>query len=238
MGHMRPDDLSPRSVSHPPASPKNPSRLPSGLALALLGVFATFAPMPLLAQTPSASPAAIHHPHHPVHHTTTTHKAAPCPPVSPAELAPVLPPGIPPAAGPLQTSFALRYLDIEPGTGPLAQPGDFLTVQYTGWLASDGTKFDSSLDRNQPFTFRQGIHRVITGWDQGFGGMHVGGKRRLFIPYQLAYGDEGRPPVIPAKSDLIFDIVLVSASPTPPDLAPPTPPAPATPPQPTGTPQQ
>ena len=60
------------------------------------------------------------------------------------------------------------------------------------------------------------MHRVITGWDQGFAGMKVGGKRRLFIPYQLAYGDAGHPPTIPAKSDLIFDIELVSASATPP----------------------
>lgn len=89
-------------------------------------------------------------------------------------------------------------------------PGQQLTVQYTGWLASDGTKFDSSVDRNEPFTFPQGAHRVITGWDQGFGGMRVGGKRRLFIPYQLAYGAEGRPPMIPPMSDLIFDIELVS----------------------------
>ena len=83
------------------------------------------------------------------------------------------------------------------------------TVHYTGWLASDGTKFDSSVDRGTPFEFMQGARRVITGWDEGFEGMHVGGKRRLFIPYQLAYGELGRPPVIPAKADLIFDIELL-----------------------------
>ncbi|MGH9596666.1 MAG: FKBP-type peptidyl-prolyl cis-trans isomerase, partial [Edaphobacter sp.] len=99
------------------------------------------------------------------------------------------------------------------------------TVRYTGWL-TDGTKFDSSYDHpgGEPITFPQGAHRVIPGWDTGFQGMHIGGKRRLFIPYQLAYGEAGRPPHIPAKSDLIFDIELVSVSDNPP--APPTPPTP------------
>ena len=109
----------------------------------------------------------------------------------------------------------------------MAEPGQFYTVHYTGWLASDGSKFDSSLDRNEPITFAQGAHRVIPGWDGGFLGMHVGGKRRLFIPYQLAYGERGKPPVIPAKSDLVFDIELIAAGDTPPP-----PPVPATPPQP------
>jgi peptidylprolyl isomerase len=105
------------------------------------------------------------------------------------------------------------------------QPGDFLTVQYTGWLASNGQKFDSSVDRNEPFTFQQGAHRVIPGWDQGLNGMHVGGKRRLFIPWQLAYGELGRGP-IPPKADLIFDVELLAASPEPPGVpVPPTPPA-------------
>jgi peptidylprolyl isomerase len=80
-------------------------------------------------------------------------------------------------------------------------------VHYTGWL-EDGTKFDSSVDRDQPFEFQQGLHRVINGWDDGFEGMRVGGKRRLFIPWQLAYGAQGRGP-IPAKANLIFDIELI-----------------------------
>ena len=111
----------------------------------------------------------------------------------------------------MHTAFALRYVDIKVGTGAEAAPGNSFTVHYTGWLASDGTKFDSSVDRGQPFTFLQGAHGVIAGWDEGFDGMRVGGKRRLFIPYQLAYGDAGRPP-IPPKSDLIFDIELLAAS--------------------------
>jgi peptidylprolyl isomerase len=168
------------------------------------------------------------------HHTTTAaHRrpATPCPAANPL---PPLPAGIPPATGKVESAFALRYIDIKVGDGPEPQPDQFYTVHYTGWLASDGTKFDSSVDRNEPFTFPQGVHRVIPGWDNGFGGMHVGGKRRLFIPYQLAYGDHGRPPVIPAKSDLIFDIELISVgdTPPPPPPAPPAPPAePVQPPQ-------
>jgi peptidylprolyl isomerase len=101
------------------------------------------------------------------------------------------------------------------GTGPLAESRKYYTVHYTGWL-TDGTKFDSSVDRGTPITFPYGARQVIPGWDTGFEGMHVGGKRRLFIPYQLAYGESGRPPVIPAKADLIFDIELVDQFDTPP----------------------
>jgi peptidylprolyl isomerase len=174
------------------------------------------------------------------HHTgaTATHRkpAAPCPVENPL---PPLPPGIPPASGKVESALALRYIDIKPGDGAEAQPGQFYTVHYTGWLASDGTKFDSSLDRNEPITFQQGVHGVVPGWDYGFAGMHVGGKRRLFIPYQLAYGERGRPPVIPAKGDLIFDIELISAADTPAPPPPPEPPAPppAEPPQPATPPQ-
>jgi peptidylprolyl isomerase len=98
-------------------------------------------------------------------------------------------------------------------------PRKFYTVHYTGWL-TDGTKFDSSVDRGTPITFPYGARQVIPGWDTGFEGMHVGGKRRLYIPYQLAYGEPGRPPVIPAKADLIFDIELVDMSDTPPQPKP------------------
>lgn len=149
-----------------------------------------------------------------------------------AAAGPKLPPGVPPGKGLVKIAFSLRYQDIKVGTGALAEPGKLYHVQYTGWLASDGTKFDSSYDHvapeldkdgkpvngpdgkpkmgaPQPFVFPQGRGRLIPGWDQGFEGMHIGGKRRLFIPYQLAYGAMGRPPKIPAKSDLIFDIELL-----------------------------
>jgi peptidylprolyl isomerase len=166
---------------------------------------------------------------------TTTHKTA----VATAT-AMKLPANIPPVRGIPKTlvSIELKYLDAKLGTGEPAQPGWKYKVHYTGWL-HDGTKFDSSVDRGQPFEFQQGAHRVIPGWDQGFAGMKVGGKRRLFIPYQLAYGERGSGP-IPPKSDLIFDIELISQSDpnAPPPAAPPAPaPAPNPAPAPTTAPQ-
>jgi peptidylprolyl isomerase len=165
---------------------------------------------------------------------TTTHTrpqtAAHAKPAQPA-----LPKNIPPVDAPTKVQYVMRYQDIKVGTGDLAGPGFVYTVHYTGWLAADGTKFDSSVDRGQPFQFQQGIRRVITGWDQGFEGMRVGGKRRLFIPYQLAYGELGRPPVIPAKADLIFDVELIDQldpNAPPPPAVPSQPAAPAQPPAP------
>lgn len=125
----------------------------------------------------------------------------------------------------LPMTFTLAYADLKVGTGALAQPHMWYTVQYTGYLP-DGTKFDASADHpGKPFAFPYGAHRVIPGWDTGFEGMHVGGKRRLFVPFQLAYGERGRPPVIPAKAELIFDMELIAQSPDDPN-APPTPPTP------------
>jgi peptidylprolyl isomerase len=137
------------------------------------------------------------------------------------------PPNIPKVVGLPKTLYTLKYIDIKLGTGAPAEERKYYTVHYTGWL-TNGTKFDSSFDHpgGEPITFPYGAHRVIIGWDTGFQGMHVGGKRRLFVPYQLAYGESGRPPVIPAKANLIFDVELVSQSDTPPQ--PKTPPAPPT----------
>jgi peptidylprolyl isomerase len=150
-----------------------------------------------------------------------------------------LPAGVPAVRGIVKTAFALRYQDIKIGAGAAAEPNKLYKVHYTGWLAADGRKFDSSYDHPrspvldkdgkpvldadgkpklgeaQPIVFPQGYRKVISGWDQGFEGMKIGGKRRLFIPYQLAYGELGRPtgnpkdPGIPAKADLIFDVELV-----------------------------
>jgi peptidylprolyl isomerase len=121
--------------------------------------------------------------------------------------------------------FSLGYVDVVKGTGALALPGKWISVKYTGWLP-DGTKFDSSDDHpgKDPIDFVYGSHRVIQGWDTGFEGMHVGGKRRLFIPYQLAYGEAGKGP-IPAKAALIFDIELTEVGDAAPKRTPPTPPA-------------
>ena len=128
------------------------------------------------------------------------------------------PPGTPKVVGLPKTLYSLRYIDTVIGTGDLAVPRKWYTVNYTGYL-TNGTKFDSSFDRNQPITFPYGARRVIPGWDTGFEGMHVGGKRRLYIPYQLAYGEAGNEK-IPAKSNLVFDVELLGMSDTPP-----TPPA-------------
>jgi peptidylprolyl isomerase len=131
---------------------------------------------------------------------------------------PLLSPDVREALGSQTETYSLDYVDTKIGTGPLAAEHDYFTVKYTGYLESEGSKFDSSDDHpnKEPITFPYGMHRVIPGWDTGFEGMHVGGKRRIFIPWELAYGENGRPPVIPAKSNLVFDVELVSQSATPP----------------------
>src|SRR5271170_7495738 len=175
------------------------AKLPSIALLAALTAVAT-------AQTTSKATTTT------PHHTTTAAKTA------------TTPPNIPKVVGLPKPLYTLRYIDTKIGTGVPAEERKYYTVHYTGWL-TNGTKFDSSFDHpgGEPITFPYGAHRVIMGWDTGFQGMHVGGKRRLFVPYQLAYGESGRPPVIPAKANLIFDVELVSMSDTPPQ--PKTPPA-------------
>ena len=106
------------------------------------------------------------------------------------------------------TKSGLKYIELKEGTGDKAQAGDAVEVHYTGWL-KDGTKFDSSKDRDKPFNFKLGARQVIKGWDEGVAGMRVGGKRKLIIPSDLAYGDQGRPPVIPKKAELTFEVELL-----------------------------
>jgi len=106
------------------------------------------------------------------------------------------------------TASGLQYWDIKPGTGPVAETGKTVKVDYTGWL-TDGKKFDSSVGSGKPFEFKLGASEVIKGWDEGVAGMKVGGKRQLKIPPSLAYGAQGYPPVIPPNSILIFDVRLV-----------------------------
>ncbi len=105
-------------------------------------------------------------------------------------------------------SNGLIIEDTLVGSGAEAVSGTQVTVHYTGTL-TDGSKFDSSLDRNQPFTFVLGGGQVIRGWDEGFAGMKIGGKRRLTIPPEMGYGARGFPPVIPANSTLIFEVELL-----------------------------
>jgi peptidylprolyl isomerase len=178
-------------------------------SIALLAILTTAAATAQTTPTPAKTASTTHH-------TAAATSTAP--------------PNIPHVVGIPKTLYAIKYIDTKIGTGPLAQERKYYTVHYTGWL-TNGTKFDSSHDHpgGEPITFPYGAHHVIAGWDTGFQGMHVGGKRRLFIPYQLAYGESGRPPIIPAKSDLIFDVELVAMSDTPPAPKQPTP-------QPTATP--
>ena len=105
----------------------------------------------------------------------------------------------------------LQIEDLVVGTGEVAKSGDTVTVHYTGWL-TDGTKFDSSVDRHQPFVFNLGAGQVIAGWDQGVAGMKVGGKRKLTIPSELGYGARGAGGVIPPNATLVFDVELIKVN--------------------------
>ncbi len=107
-----------------------------------------------------------------------------------------------------QTPSGLYYQDLEIGSGTEAQNGADVTVHYTGWL-TNGTKFDSSVDRGTPFVFQLGVGQVIAGWDEGVRGMRVGGKRKLVIPAALGYGDSGSGNVIPPGATLVFDVELL-----------------------------
>jgi len=110
----------------------------------------------------------------------------------------------------------LQVTDVKVGTGADATNGKNVTVHYTGWLYREsapdkkGTKFDSSVDRNQPFSFVLGAGTVIRGWDQGVPGMKVGGQRTLVIPPSLGYGSVGAAPYIPPNATLVFDVELLN----------------------------
>ena len=165
------------------------------------------------------------------------------PPAKLSDISPMEDPGLRDAVGiPLPVSITLSYIDTKVGSGALLVPRKWYTIQYTGYLV-DGTKFDSSFDHpdHAPLSFQQGPQgpqgqrQVVPGMDTGLDGMKVGGKRRLFIPWQLAYGPSAHAN-IPPKSMLIFDVELVSQSDKDPSPKPPAPPVaapkPATPPAP------
>jgi peptidylprolyl isomerase len=107
------------------------------------------------------------------------------------------------------TPSGLKYVDEVVGSGDAPEKGKKVKVHYTGTLTS-GKKFDSSVDRGQPFEFTIGIGQVIRGWDEGVMGMKVGGKRQLIIPSDLGYGARGAPPAIPPNAELIFDVELLA----------------------------
>lgn len=124
-------------------------------------------------------------------------------------------PSLAPTSSPAQesqivitTPSGLKYVDLVEGTGATPQPGQTVVVHYTGTL-EDGTKFDSSRDRGQPFKFRIGVGQVIKGWDEGVGTMRVGGRRQLTIPAALGYGERGAGGVIPPNATLLFDVELL-----------------------------
>jgi FKBP-type peptidyl-prolyl cis-trans isomerase len=112
------------------------------------------------------------------------------------------------AASEVTTASGLRYVDLVEGTGPQPQPGQTVSVHYTGTLES-GVKFGSSRDSGTPLEFVIGEGKVIKGWDEGVMTMKVGGRRKLIIPPALGYGPQGRPPAIPGNATLIFDVELL-----------------------------
>jgi FKBP-type peptidyl-prolyl cis-trans isomerase len=163
----------------------------------------------LLVATAGCQPAA--------QEATTPPAEAPAATPAPSEMGPPGPPA--PSAGfdtkpfkgsgkVITTDSGLKYEDMTIGTGAEAKSGSRANVHYTGTL-TDGTQFDSSRDRGEPFTFTIDGGEVIRGWDEGVKGMKVGGRRKLTIPYESAYGEEGRPPTIPPKATLIFDVELM-----------------------------
>ena len=113
----------------------------------------------------------------------------------------------------------LQRIDVKPGDGAMATSGSDVTVHYTGWLYDEkapdlrGAKFDSSVDRGQPFTFLLGAGQVIRGWDEGVAGMKIGGKRKLLIPSDLGYGRSGAGAAIPPNASLVFEVELLDVKP-------------------------
>jgi peptidylprolyl isomerase len=112
----------------------------------------------------------------------------------------------------ITTPSGLKYIDVTPGAGESPQKGQKCTMHYTGWLwinEAKGAKFDSSVDRNEPFVFSIGVGQVIKGWDEGVSTMKKGGKRTLYIPAELGYGSRGAGGVIPPNATLVFDVELM-----------------------------
>jgi len=123
-------------------------------------------------------------------------------PLTPAQAQPVM-----------TTPSGLKIIDTQPGTGAAPKTGQTCVMHYTGWLyenATKGKKFDSSVDRNEPFEFKIGVGQVIRGWDEGVSTMKVGGKRTLIIPPELGYGARGAGGVIPPNATLMFDVELLA----------------------------
>jgi peptidylprolyl isomerase len=149
---------------------------------------------------------------------------SPKPPATPTPIVSTMPS----LQGDTIVKSGMKFIEVTAGTGAQVQRSRCVYAHYTGWLAANGKQFDTSRDTmpdgrfKPPIGFALGIRQVIAGWDIGFDGMQVGGKRRLFIPWHLAYGARGSPPVIPGRADLIFDVEVVGTGParlTRPDAA-------------------
>ena len=137
--------------------------------------------------------------------TATTTPAPATATTTPA--APALP-GIPGTGKVHKLASGLQYDDVLVGSGKMAEAGMNVSIHYTGYLL-DGSKFDSSLDRGEPLKFQVAGGQMIQGFDEGVRGMRIGGKRKIVVPWSMAYGEAGRPPQIPPKSDLVFDLELL-----------------------------
>jgi peptidylprolyl isomerase len=137
--------------------------------------------------------------------TATTTPAPATATTTPA--APALP-GIPGTGKVHKLASGLQYDDVLVGSGKMAEAGMNVSIHYTGYLL-DGSKFDSSLDRGEPLKFQVAGGQMIQGFDEGVRGMRIGGKRKIVVPWAMAYGESGRPPLIPPKSDLVFDLELL-----------------------------
>src|SRR5277367_3897257 len=126
---------------------------------------------------------------------------------------PRLPAPVPSVEGSVQESPKAHYVDVSPGAGPVAGANSDTSQRYrllyTGWLRN-GKQFSAAMDPKNPFVFVTGRRQVIAGFELGFDGMRVGGKRRMFLPYQLAYGVRGNPPGVPPRAELIFDVELLA----------------------------
>lgn len=186
-----------------------PSLILAGLLVAGCNSFQQATPEAPAAEAATATPAVVEAA------PTEAAPAAPAPTEEPAEEASPAAAQLPADEDAITTDSGLKYVVVEEGTGETPKPGDLVKVHYTGTL-EDGTKFDSSVDRGEPIEFVLGRGQVIPGWDEGIGLMKVGGKCRLIIPPDLAYGESGAGGVIPPNATLNFDVELVSAEPGPP----------------------